>query len=89
MPSYWWAGPGYGDYSDGLAGHLSPSQYIDITAFGAFFPGETQYALNRYNEMVAQNFSAAQQTRPAIAYRVVRPDPLAALTRGFIERGHG
>lgn len=76
MPSYWWAGPGYGDYSDGLAGHLSPSQYIDITAFGAFFPGETQYALNRYNEMVAQNFSAAQQTAALEATRQMVEDLL-------------
>ena len=69
MPSYWWAGPGYGDYSDGLAGFISPDRYIDITAFGAFFPGETQYALNRYNEMVAQNFSAAQQASALEATR--------------------
>src|ERR1044072_5350337 len=69
MPSYWWAGPGYGDYSDGLAGFISPDRYIDITAFGTFFPGETQYALNRYNEMVTQNFSAAQQAASLEATR--------------------
>jgi hypothetical protein len=76
MPSYWWAGPGYGDYSDGLANFISPDRYIDITAFGAFFPGETQYALNRYNEMVAQNFSAAQQAASLEATRQLIQDLL-------------
>jgi hypothetical protein len=76
MPSYWWAGPGYGDYSDGLANFISPDRYIDITAFGTFFPGETQYALNRYNEMVAQNFSAAQQAASLEATRQLIEDLL-------------
>ena len=61
MPSYYWAGPGYGTYNDdgSMTGFISPDRYMDITVFGNG-PGELQAALNIYNEMVSATTSAAQ-----------------------------
>src|SRR4051812_10977754 len=61
MPSYYWAGPGYGMYNEdgSMTGFISPDRYMDITVFGNG-PGELQAALNIYNDMVSATTSAAQ-----------------------------
>ena len=61
MPSYYWAGPGYGMYNEdgSMTGFISPDRYMDLSVFGNG-PGELQAALNIYNDMVSATTSAAQ-----------------------------
>src|SRR5436305_196367 len=60
MPSYYWAGPGYGDYdSPTFDGFISADRISDLSSFGTFFPGEIQTALNQYDTMVANSIAAA------------------------------
>ena len=57
MPSYFWIGPGGGNY-DNPWSFVDPARSGgDITAFGNVFPGEFQSSLDRYDNMVRQTWN--------------------------------
>jgi len=91
MPSYYWAGPGYGTYNeDGtMTGFISPDRYMDITVFGNG-PGELQAALNIYNEMVSATQAAlnTQQTAQHISDILNDGDPTNDYQAADLLDGH-